>query len=102
MKTTITVLEMPTSYETFLVSEFTETITTAVDKIPEKYRDGARIEFDVDSYYDSASSSLTIEYDRPETSGEKSGRLARDKAINELAERRDRANLAALKAKYGE
>jgi len=75
--------------------QFIEELTELLDKIPAAHRDQATIrgsgEYTTYTY---------VEYDRPETDEEKDNRLEREARMRTENEKRDREQLAKLKARY--
>lgn len=87
------------------LAEFQAWFEGILDEIPEEYRSTATIEFSsTGSYYDSHYGSVEVTYRRPETDEEWAERkrdvLARLEQYRVQQEHRERAALAALKAKY--
>lgn len=89
------------SYEDWSLSEFMAMIGTAVEAVPEKYRQSIDVKIKVDSFYDSTSAELSIVWSRPETDEEESIRIAKDKLYQEDIELRERRQLEELRQKYG-
>jgi hypothetical protein len=74
---------------------YIDDLTEILDKIPEPHKKEATIrasgEYTIYTY---------IKYDRPETEEEKHMRLAREATARAMNERKDREQLARLKARY--
>lgn len=70
------------------------------ESIPEQYRDETICNIDNSSYYDSTYATIEIYYERPETIQDQQARLRHEHATKDAKEISERAQLAALKAKY--
>lgn len=84
-----------TEYGDQTLVQFIDELTELLDKIPEAHRGQATIrgsgEYNIYTY---------IEYERPETDEEKDNRLVREARARADNEKRDREQLAKLKARY--
>ena len=77
-------------------------LTDLLNSIPSEYRGSAKFELNQwgDQWGDHGKAGHEIYYERPETNEEAKNRIAKVEARKEARENRERANLAALKAKY--
>lgn len=75
--------------------EFIDELTEVLDTVPEAHRKEAMIKCSGEY-----TTYTHIKYDRPETDEEKGNRLAREATKRSENERRDREQLAKLKARY--
>lgn len=90
-------------YEDGTLAAVIDSLTKIRDSIPKRYRAKARCEIDSESGYEGSHyASINVSYDRPETDAEVIERLTIESERARIEQRKDRANLAALKAKLGE
>lgn len=89
----------------FIPSNFTEALSWLQEKlvsIPKEHRALAILGIDSYSEYDSSYVRVEISFERPETDDEMSARIENEKQAVSTHEQRERADLARLKAQYGD
>jgi len=84
--------------------EFLKDLDAVYESIPEKYRDSAGIDFDLDldSFYNSPSCNVEVYYYRPETKDERKSRLKIVRERNKAIKEREEKEYKRLLKKFGE
>lgn len=80
--------------------EYIAWLQTKLQEIPEEHRHTARTNIYATESYGMGVLCYSIEYDRPETDDEEAARQRKEQQAEQAKQQQERAQLAALRAKY--
>lgn len=95
-KTRVTVFNQDLSYDDWKLTDVRTAMDEVLSKIPEKFRASAAVEFDLGNSEWGDPASISVYYERPETSGEREKRLQTDRDRKQAAIGRARAHYERL------